>query len=237
MSQPVIVECHGIAKSFNSEGTVTAALRGVDLQIYQGEFFMLVGPSGCGKTTFISIIAGILTPDKGTCRVHQNTYAELSNKAILAFRSKEIGFIFQSFNLIPSLSVAANVAIPLIIQGMSMDQALEKARTILGDVGLQDKADMLPNRLSGGQQQRVAIARALIHDPSLVICDEPTSALDHESGQKILTLMKEMSRRARTTFVIVTHDPRIFSYADRIAHMDDGRIIKTETQEGAFHVL
>ncbi len=114
---------------------------------------------------------------------------------------------------------------------------MEKARTILADVGLQDKAYIPPNRLSGGHQVRVAIARALIHAPSLVICDEPTSALDHESGQKILALMKEMSRRARTTFVIVTHDPRIFSYADRMAYMDDGRITRIETQEESSHVL
>jgi putative ABC transport system ATP-binding protein len=237
MSQSVIVECRGIKKSFNSEGTITTALRGVDLSVHQGEFFMLVGPSGCGKTTFISIIAGILTPDEGACRVHEKSYAEFSKKALLSFRSKEIGFIFQSFNLIPSLSVAENVAIPLIIQDVSTEKALEKARAILADVGLQDKADIPPNRLSGGQQQRVAIARALIHAPSLVICDEPTSALDHESGQKILALMKKMSRRARTTFVIVTHDPRIFSYADRMAHMDDGRITRIETQEGSSHVL
>ncbi len=118
MSLSVIVECQGITKSFNSEGTITTALRGVDLSVHQGEFFMLVGPSGCGKTTFISIIAGILTPDEGACRVHKKSYAEFSKKALLSFRSKEIGFIFQSFNLIPTLSVAENVAIPLIIQGV-----------------------------------------------------------------------------------------------------------------------
>ncbi|MCE2950635.1 MAG: ABC transporter ATP-binding protein [Alphaproteobacteria bacterium] len=237
MSQSIIVECRGIKKTFESGGTITTALRGVDLSVNQGEFFMLVGPSGCGKTTFISVIAGILTPDEGVCHVHNKSYADLSKKALLSFRSKEIGFIFQAFNLIPSLSVAENVAIPLIIQGHPTEKALGQARTILMDVGLQDKTEMPPSRLSGGQQQRVAIARALIHSPSLVICDEPTSALDHESGQMILTLMKEMSRRVRTTFVIVTHDPRIFTYADRIAHMDDGRITKIETQEESHHVL
>ena len=225
MSDKIAVQCKNLNKSFTiAENVETIALRGVDLEVYKGEFFMLVGPSGCGKTTLISIIAGVLQSDNGRCIVNDFEYQKKYAHEILKFRAKNIGFIFQSFNLIDSLTVGQNVAIPLILNGMKQGQALEKAKEILEEVELSEKFTSPPNRLSGGQQQRVAIARALIHNPSLLVCDEPTSALDHMTGAKILDIMKRINKKFKSTFIIVTHDNRIFDYADRIAYMNDGHI-------------
>ena len=225
MSLPVAVKCQDIFKSYEiSPELVTVALRNLSLEVYKGEFFMLAGPSGCGKTTLISIIAGVLHQDQGSCVVNDFDYQKNSPRDILAFRAKNIGFIFQSFNLIESLTVGQNVALPLIINGLSQENALEKAADILEEVGLKERIGSPPRQLSGGQQQRVAIARSLIHRPALLVCDEPTSALDHITGTKIMETMKAVNRKFKTTFIIVTHDNRIFPYADRIAYMDDGHI-------------
>ena len=222
--QEAAIKCSKITKTFLSDGLETPALRGVDLDIHHGEFFMIVGPSGCGKTTLISIIAGVLKQDFGQRIINQFEYESHTESECLDFRAKNIGFIFQSFNLIPTLNVQENVSIPLIINGMQKEQAIERSKAILDLVGLGERGESRPTKLSGGQQQRVAIARSLVHNPSVIICDEPTSALDHETGQKILDLMKDINKKYHTTFVIVTHDSRIFKYADRIAFMDDGKI-------------
>jgi putative ABC transport system ATP-binding protein len=218
------VKCEKIAKSFHAGGSEVVALRGVDLAVEEGEFMMLVGPSGCGKTTLISIIAGILQGDTGLCEVLGTRYGSLRPPEMLDFRAENIGFIFQSFNLLPSLTLAENVAVPLIINGMNRHDAVKRATHMLGEVGLSGRENATPGMLSGGQQQRVAIARALVHAPRLLVCDEPTSALDHETGMRIMDLMTEMNRRRGTTLIVVTHDNRIFHYAHRIAHMDDGRV-------------
>lgn len=218
------VICHNLIKNFAAGDDIIKVIRGIELEVKKGEFFMLVGPSGCGKTTLISIIAGILRYDSGTCEVLGNNYANISGTEILDFRARNIGFIFQSFHLIPTLTVAENVSIPLIINKVDRDIAMNRAHKILAEVGLADRADSMPNQLSGGQQQRVAIARALVHEPSLLVCDEPTSSLDHHTGMKIMDTMKEMQKKLGTTLIVVSHDERIFNYADRIAHMDDGVI-------------
>ncbi|NBX02731.1 MAG: ABC transporter ATP-binding protein [Alphaproteobacteria bacterium] len=223
------VACKGLTKTFGEKGNEVIALRSLDLEIDAGEFFMLVGPSGCGKTTLISIIAGILSRDSGQCHVLGHDYTQMSSRELLDFRAKNIGFIFQSFNLLPSLTIAENVAVPLIIGGMERHKAVEKAKEMLGEVGLGDRWKAKPNLLSGGQQQRVAIARGLVHSPKLLVCDEPTSALDHETGVKIMDLMKRLNKERGTTLVVVTHDNRIFHYAGRIAHMDDGHITSITT--------
>jgi putative ABC transport system ATP-binding protein len=225
----VSVSCRNIVKYFGKKTEDRVyALRGVNLDVQEGELFMLVGPSGCGKTTLISVIAGILTQDEGDCVVLNKSYSKMKGRETLDFRAKNIGFIFQNFNLLPSLNIAENVAIPLIINGEAKDIAVKKATNILADVGLKGREKSFPNQLSGGQQQRVAIARALVHEPKIVVCDEPTSALDHETGEKIMQLMKDLNARKKTTFIVVTHDNRIFNYATRIAHMDDGVISKIE---------
>jgi putative ABC transport system ATP-binding protein len=222
----VAVACRQIQKSFKTKESETYALRSVDLDVNTGEFMMLVGPSGCGKTTLISIIAGILKPDSGDCIVEGTNYKEISENELLDFRAKNIGFVFQSFNLIPTLSIIENVAVPLIINNVEKEEALFEAREMLEVVGLGAKIQSSATQLSGGEQQRIAIARALVHKPSLLICDEPTSALDHTTGTKILELMKTINLERKTTFIVVTHDSRIYQYADRIAHMNDGFIVK-----------
>lgn len=220
----IAVRCKHVVKKFPAAGSDVYALRGIDLDIIAGEFMMLVGPSGCGKTTLISVIAGILGADEGGCEVLGKTYEHMSSNEKMDFRAHHIGFVFQQFNLLPSLSIAENVAIPLIINGMNRFHAVDRAREMLAEVGLSDRADDRPNLLSGGQQQRVAIARALVHAPKILLCDEPTSALDHTTGMKILEMMRALSHKHGTTLIVVTHDNRIFKYADRIAHMDDGKV-------------
>lgn len=222
------IHCHNITKTFQMGTSCVTALNNVELEVLTGEFMMLMGPSGCGKTTLMSVIAGILHSDKGSCTVLETSYQSTSDEDIASFRARHIGFIFQSFNLIPTLTVAENVAIPLIIAGESRDQAIDHAHNMLAQVGLANYGNGRPNALSGGQQQRVAIARALVHKPSIVLCDEPTSALDHHTGLAVLDVMKQMNRTLGTTFMIITHDQRIAHYADRIAHMDDGAITHVE---------
>lgn len=220
------VECKGVTKSYVTTGSVTPALRGIDLAIKTGELFMLVGPSGCGKTTLISVIAGILTHDKGECLVFGEDVKGMTDAERTAFRGKRIGFVFQAYNLIPALTTTENVSIPLLLNGATRASAAKRAEEVLAQVGLGSKTRALPSELSGGQQQRVAIARALVHNPQLIVCDEPTSALDHDTGHEIMELFKSEAAQGNRTLVIVTHDARIFSFADRIATMDDGTITR-----------
>lgn len=203
-----------------------AALNGINLDILMGELMMLVGPSGCGKTTLISVIAGILDQDQGRCLVFGEDLLNMASRNKLDFRARNIGFVFQTYNLLPSLNATENVSIPLIINGMKRAEAERKARSILEQVGLGARNAALPSELSGGQQQRIAIARALVHSPRLIVCDEPTSALDHETGHTVMTLLKEVALHKDRALVIVTHDARIFNFADRIAEMDDGHVVK-----------
>ncbi len=226
------VVCHGLIKHYGTGAGQVIALRGVELEMMRGELLMLVGPSGCGKTTLISIIAGILDQDEGECTVLGERLSDFEPDAKTAFRCRAVGFVFQAFNLIPQLQAAENVMIPLLLNGVPRGLALSKAREILDRVGLADRASAFPTQLSGGQQQRVAIARALVHDPKLIVCDEPTSALDHATGQSILELLRGIAAGDGRTLIVVTHDQRILSFADRIAYMDDGRITQIEQQPG-----
>ena len=234
ISDEAVVTLAGITKHFGEGEARVLALRGVDLTVKRGELFMLVGPSGCGKTTLISIIAGILEKDSGGCAVLGQDYAQLSPRGRIDFRARNVGFVFQSYNLLPALTAAENVAVPQLINGVSYGEAVSRAREVLAAVGLADRADALPKALSGGQQQRVAIARAFVHRPGLVVCDEPTSALDHETGQKVMALMQKAVQEFGATLIIVTHDNRIFHYADRIAHMDDGRVDRVIADTAAY---
>jgi len=223
-TETLAVRCDGITKTYGSGEVRVQALRGIHLDVHAGELLMLVGPSGCGKTTLISVIAGILDQDEGECILFGQDLRKFSKNERVIYRGKNIGFVFQSFNLIPTLTAAENVAIPLLINGMNMEEALSHANERLRDVELEERRNSLPTQLSGGQQQRVAIARALVHGPKLVVCDEPTSALDHETGRRVMDILKKLAVGHGRSLVIVTHDARIFDFADRIAHMDDGRI-------------
>jgi putative ABC transport system ATP-binding protein len=223
-STQLAVECRGVTKTYGKGDNQVVALRGVDISIGVGELLMLVGPSGCGKTTLISVIAGILDRDGGACRVFGHDYMEMSASERTKWRGTTIGFVFQAFNLLPTLTAAENVAVPLLINGEKRSKALAKAKDVLARVGLGDRSKSLPSQLSGGQQQRVAIARSLVHEPRLIVCDEPTSALDHETGHRVMELFKEIAVGDDRALVVVTHDQRIFEFADRIARMDDGHI-------------
>jgi putative ABC transport system ATP-binding protein len=219
------VRCRGVKKVYGSGDAKVMALRGVDLDINKGELLMLVGPSGCGKTTLISVIAGILDRSEGECVVFGQDFATMSQRAKTLWRGQNIGFVFQAFNLLPTLNAAENVAVPLLILGEGHRSAVTKAKELLARVGLGERWKSYPSQLSGGQQQRVAIARSLIHQPKLIVCDEPTSALDHETGHVVMRMLKNVALEAGRALVIVTHDQRIFGFADRIARMDDGHIV------------
>lgn len=218
------VTCRGVTKTYGAGDNLVHALRGIDLEVETGELLMLVGPSGCGKTTLISVIAGILDRSGGECSVFGQDFSAMSQTARTRWRGQNIGFVFQAYNLIPSLTAAENAAVPLLLSGKSMAASLRRAQELLERVGLGDRSHSLPGQLSGGQMQRVAIARALVHEPKLIVCDEPTSALDHETGHKVLELLREVAVGPDRALVIVSHDQRIFDFADRIARMDDGKI-------------
>ncbi|MBM3989999.1 MAG: ABC transporter ATP-binding protein [Planctomycetes bacterium] len=229
LSTRVAVSCRGVTKTFGEGENAVQALRGLDLEVLLGQMTMLVGPSGCGKTTLLSVIAGILERTAGECIVLHEDTLRLSDRERAAWRGRNVGFVFQALNLVPTLTAAENVAIPLLILGLHYKTALARAGEMLERVGLGSRTRSLPSQLSGGQQQRIAIARALVHEPRLLVCDEPTSALDHETGHKVMELLQEVASSEDRALIVVTHDSRIFSFADRIAHMDDGRVERVET--------
>ena len=224
LTSTVAVHTRGVDMFFGTPENRVVALKQAEFEARRGELIMLVGPSGCGKTTLLSVIAGTLTPQAGTVEVFGQRLDGLSQEALTTFRRQHLGFVFQSFNLIPTLSVLENVMIPLLIQGRPHDEARTRSLAIIEKVGLKGREEGQPNALSGGQQQRVAIARALVHEPPLLICDEPTSALDKDTGAQILEMVRDLSRSPERCVVVVTHDHRIFRFADRIAEMEDGRI-------------
>jgi len=223
------IRCRNLHKSYGTGDACVQALRGVDLDVHKGELLMLVGPSGCGKTSLISVLAALLDPDAGECEILGKNLRHLEREARTIFRGRHIGFVFQAFNLLPALSALDNVAVPLLIQGVPRHEAEAKARRLLDRVGLGNRTQLPPSKLSGGQQQRIAIARALVHAPQIILCDEPTSSLDHATGHTVIGLLRDLAREEGRTLIIVTHDTRILSFADRIAHMDDGRIVETST--------
>ncbi len=230
------VSCVGVRKHFGHGEARIEALRGVDFETRVGELSFLVGPSGCGKTTLISIIAGLLDRSDGELSVLGTRLDDLSARARVEFRRENLGFVFQQYNLLPALTAAENVAVPLIAAGVSRKSAVQRAKALLARLGLDNRVNAMPNTLSGGQQQRVAIARALIHEPRLVVCDEPTAALDHASGEAVMQLLAANAVQPGRTVIVVTHDTRVFHYAHSIAHMDDGRIVEVTRPNGAPRV-
>jgi putative ABC transport system ATP-binding protein len=230
------VETHGIKKYFGSGETRVEALRETDFEARFGELTFVVGPSGSGKTTLLSVVAGLLDHDEGSLHVLDSDMGALSNAERLSFRRKNIGFLFQQYNLLPALTAVENVAVPLIANGIPRRNAEERAAALLETVGLAPRMMALPAELSGGQQQRVALARALIHDPKLVICDEPTAALDHKTGDAVMSLLAQHALSPERAVVVVTHDTRVLEFGDRIAYMDDGRITQIEERPAVAEV-
>ena len=224
LTPQLAVDVRNVTKTFGIGETKTVALKSVTFEARQGELLMVVGPSGCGKTTLLSVVAGTLNFEEGEIDVFGSSLHRLKPAQITEFRKRNIGFIFQQFNLIPTLNAVENVSVPLLIGGMARRAAEEKAAAIMKKVGLGEKIKARPYDLSGGQQQRVAIARALVHEPRLIICDEPTSALDSETGHCIMELLYEVARSPQCCVIIVTHDNRVFQYADRMTEMEDGRV-------------
>ena len=227
-----IVRCRGVAKSFGSGEAAVPALRGVDLDVVAGELMLLVGPSGCGKTTLLSIIGAMLDRDAGECTVMARDPGQMNPGERAQFRGESLGFIFQGFNLLPTLSAEENVAVPLLIGGTPRRDAFAQARRLLDLVGLSGRHDARPAQLSGGQQQRVAIARALAREPRLILCDEPTSNLDHKTGAEMVELLRQAGRSSGRALIVATHDTRIFGYADSVARMEDGRIVEITRPQG-----
>lgn len=232
----VAVHCRGVMKSYGTGEAQIVALRGVDLDVRAGELLMVVGPSGCGKTTLVSVIAGILNQDSGECEVLGQELKTIGRSEKTRFRGQSIGFVFQMFNLLPALTAVENVSVPLLINGASRAEAEARAKDALHAVSLGHRLDALPAKLSGGEQQRVAIARALVHNPKLIVCDEPTSNLDHAAGRSAMELLRGIAKGPDRALIVVTHDPRIFEFADRIARMDDGKIIEVVEGRNKEHL-
>ena len=224
------VICHSVKKSFGKGENQVEVLRGVDFEVAFGKMSLLVGPSGCGKTTLLCVIAGLLDASGGKLEVLGQDMGALRNGQNVAFRRRNLGFVFQQYNLLPALTAAENAAVPLLAAGVKRKESVGRARELLKQLGMGERADASPKELSGGQQQRVALARALIHNPRLLICDEPTSALDAETGHAVMELLRSAAVRKDRAVIVVTHDSRVFDFADHIAYMDDGRIVKTESR-------
>ncbi len=221
------INVQSVDKSFGRGDARTVVLKKTGFVAETGHLTMLIGPSGCGKTTLLSIIAGTLHADGGIIEVLGQRLDQMRGNAIAKFRARNLGFIFQQFNLIPTLSATENVSVPLVIQGLSSTRAERKAREVLEWVGLSDHADFLPAKMSGGQQQRVAIARALVHEPPIILCDEPTSSLDSENGRHVMDLLRQAATQRECLVLVVSHDNRTYRFADHMAEMEDGQIFRT----------
>ena len=224
----VAIKAEGLTKAFGEGEARTMALRDVNLEMYFGEMVYVVGPSGSGKTTLLSVLSGILKPDTGTVLSEGVNLWSLKEDELAAFRLSKIGFVFQDYHLFPRLTTAENVAIPLILKQKNWDESLVEAAKYLDIVGLKGKADLPPVKLSGGEQQRVAIARAIVCQPDILIMDEPTASLDGDTGRSIVSFVKEHILNQNRCILIVTHDSRIYEFASRILHMEDGRLTNEE---------
>lgn len=221
----MILSVEGVSKWFGEPPARTDALREVSFTVEYNEMLYIVGPSGSGKTTLLSVLSGILRPNAGTVRVEGKDIWRLDDDALADFRLHTLGFVFQDYHLFPRLTTLENVAVPLILRRVPWNEGLHKARRVLQVVGLEDRAGLSPRRLSGGEQQRVAIARAIVTEPDLLILDEPTASLDGDTGRRIVAFVRDQILNERRAIIVVTHDDRIYEYASRIIHMEDGRIV------------
>jgi putative ABC transport system ATP-binding protein len=226
-----MIKVDRVKKHYHTGDTVVNALRGVSLEIEKGEFLSIAGPSGSGKTTLLNLIGCIDDPDEGEIIINGDSVSGKTKKELALFRREKLGFVFQSFNLIPVLTAYENVSFALSLLNVNEKELTERTIAMLKEVGLEGMEDRLPSKLSGGQQQRVAIARALIKNPSIVLADEPTANLDSDTGAEILKLMEEMNVKHDTTFVFSTHDPMVMDFAHRLVLLHDGKVTSDERRK------
>jgi putative ABC transport system ATP-binding protein len=223
-----VIRISNVERTYHAGETEVRALRGVTLAIDAGEFLAIAGPSGSGKTTLLNLIGCIDRPDAGEVAIDGKAVSLMDNRALALFRRERLGFVFQTFNLIPVLTASENVELALSLLGVEEREARERSRAFLAEVGLEGRETSLPGKLSGGQQQRVAIARALVKEPAIVLADEPTANLDSDNGAAILDLMEKMNARHGTTFVFSTHDPMVMARAHRLVRLHDGTVASDE---------
>ena len=229
MSDQYLIQMNGVKKIFYTDEVETHALAGIQLEIRKGEYVSISGPSGCGKSTLLSILGLLDSPSEGEYRLNNTQVADLPLSERARIRNREVGFIFQSFNLIGDLTVYENVELPLTYRGMKASERKERVQAALEKVGMAHRAKHLPSQLSGGQQQRVAVARAVAGEPSILLADEPTGNLDSTNGEAVMDLLRDL-HKAGATICMVTHDPRYALYADRTINLFDGLVVDESTQ-------
>ncbi len=225
MSDKLIIKTENLKKDYKEDGVVVHAVRGIDLEIKEGEFTAIVGPSGCGKTTLLNLISGLDTPDDGKVWLDGKAISDMSGKELSDFRRDNIGFIFQAYNLIPVLTVEENIEYIMLLQGVPKKERHERVLKILEEVGLSGLENRRPTQLSGGQQQRVAIARAMVSNPKIILADEPTANLDSKTGSELLDMMAELNEKTGMTFLFSTHDKMVMERAKRVIVLKDGKIV------------
>jgi putative ABC transport system ATP-binding protein len=221
-----LIELRDVSKSYRRDALEIPVLEGVSISVPEGDFLGLMGPSGSGKSTLLNLLAGIDRPDRGTIRVGDTDITRLSDRELATWRARNIGFIFQLYNLIPVLTAFENVELPLLLTSLTKKQRREHALTALNIVGLRERGDHYPRQLSGGQEQRVAIARAVVTDPKVLLADEPTGDLDAKSAAEVLTLLERLNTEFKKTIVLVTHDPHAAERARRVLHLEKGTFIE-----------
>ncbi len=225
-----IVQCEHINKTYHQGKIEVQALRDVSLDVEKGGFVALSGPSGSGKTTMLNIIGGLDLADSGQVVVDGNSFEQMNQSQLAEMRLNKVGFVFQSYNLVPVLSALENVEFVMLLQGVPTDERRQRARNILDEVGLEGKYDRRPRELSGGQQQRVAVARAIVADPAIVLADEPTANLDSKTGRGLLEMMREMNQSKGVTFIFSTHDEMVMDFARRLVVIRDGQVVDDQTK-------
>jgi putative ABC transport system ATP-binding protein len=224
-----VIETQNLKKRYQMGEVYVSALNGVDLRVEAGEFMSIMGPSGSGKTTLLNLIGALDRPTEGKVLIKGTNIATFNDNKLAELRNREMGFVFQFFNLMARMSALKNVELPMAFAGVSQEERERRATELLENVGLGDRIGHRPTELSGGEQQRVAIARALVNNPSVVLCDEPTGNVDSKTGKEVMEILRKLNREQRQTFVIVTHDPLVAGSVDRIAYMQDGLIAREET--------
>lgn len=229
-TDPIVIEAIDVHKTYNTGTVQVHALKGVDLRARKGEMVAIMGPSGCGKTTLLNCLSGLDEIDTGTVTIAGTDISKMADDRKTDFRARQMGFIFQTYNLLPVLSAAENVELPLIVSGVRPREARQRAMAALETVGLGDRGNQRPNQLSGGQRQRVTVARALVNRPSIIWADEPTGALDSATAKEIMDLIVDLNEQEHQTTILVTHDPKVAARCHRTIHMADGLIVREDDQ-------